>query len=341
MNENSKKINFFGRLKIAIVKLEEYGRFLEEKTFIAIKYFLLLAFIFATSLAGIQTYLFSQAANRGYSYIKNELPEFSYENKKLNFENTINAYDEKLDFYLIADTTENLEKEKIEEYKKNVKSSGIIFLNDKMIYDAYGEEMEIAYEEIEQKYDISYLNKDGLVEKIDSIGLGSIAITMFVAMLVTGFVVAIISLFMDWLIITIFAYFVSKICRVNIKFKQAFNISIYALTLSIILSVLYNIAYYLFDFYIEYFRIIYLLISYVYIVAAILIIKSDLIKQNMEVAKIEKVQKEIKEEMQKEEENNEDGKKEDDNRESKDELNNSDSDTDKNIDVGEPDGSEI
>ena len=83
----------------------------------------------------------------------------------------------------------------------------------------------------------------------------------------------------------------------------------------------------------------YLLISYVYIVAAIMMIKTDLIKQREELIKIEEVRKEVCEEL--EEENNRD--KEKDKKEEKDnkEEENKGVEERKPEINPEPDGSEI
>ena len=107
-----------------------------------------------------------------------------------------------------------------------------------------------------------------------------------------------------------FAYVSARICKLNLSFKQAFNIGIYALTLSIILTMFYNVAYYLFGFYTNYFKTVYMLISYVYVVAVILMIKSDLAKQYIEV---EKTQNEVHKEMIEQEKTKEENKDSDQN----------------------------
>jgi len=90
----------------------------------------------------------------------------------------------------------------------------------------------------------------------------------------------------------------------------------YALTLSIILNIIYLAVNILTGFTITYFGIGYNLISYIYLVTAILIIKSDLIKQQMELMRIIEVQKQVKKdfeerkEREKEDKEKEEGKDE-------------------------------
>ncbi len=102
----------------------------------------------------------------------------------------------------------------------------------------------------------------------------------------------------------------SKIAAVKLKYKEVFNMSIYALTLSIVLYLIYICVNISTGFTIKYFDLAYQIISYIYIVTAILMIKSDLIKQQIEVGKIIEEQKKVREE-KKQEDNEEEKPKED------------------------------
>ena len=330
-----KKVGFFSRIKIAVTKLENYGMFVEEKTSVAVKYFFLIVLLLTIVMGAVETYSIMKIVNKGYSYVKNEIPEFSYSEGKLEFSENVHAYDHEFDLYMIADTSEEVSEEKMTEYRDEIKSQGIIFLKDKAIYKSGIDEVEYNYAELASESGITDLNKEKMINEIDAIGLTGIAVTIFLTLFVGLYIIELITIFMDWLVITIFALVAARICGINMPFKAGFNISIYALTLSIILTILYNVAYYLAGFYTDYFRLVYLLISYVYVVAAILMMKSDLIKQQMEVTKIEEVQKKVHEELkeQEKEEDKKENKKPEDQEDKKEE-------TDDNI-AGEPDGSEI
>lgn len=115
----------------------------------------------------------------------------------------------------------------------------------------------------------------------------------------------------------------SKIVNINLKYKSVYNISVYALTLSIILYMIYIALNVLTGFYIRLFDIAYNAISYIYIATAILMIKSDLTKQQIEVTKIVEVQKQIQEEKEQEtEEEKPNKKKKEDEDENKDKEDN-------------------
>ena len=112
----------------------------------------------------------------------------------------------------------------------------------------------------------------------------------------------------DILLLTLLGFLLSKILGLRLKYKSIFNISAYSLTLSIILYLTYIVVNLFTGFNIVYFYIAYRLIAYIYIITALLIIKSDLIKQNMELTKIVEVQKQVKEEKEQEEEKKENEK---------------------------------
>lgn len=336
MEKENKKIGFFSRVKIAVAKLENYSLFVEEKTTVAVKYFFLIVLILSLVIAAVQTFDMVKMIQKGYQYVQNEMPDFSYEEGNLNFAGTVYSYDETYDLYMIADTQENIADEILQQYRNDIKSSGLIFLKDKVIYKRGNSETEYYYTDLSTQYGIDSMDKTKLIQEIDNIGTTGIAITIFLAVIVSVYLVQIVSTFIDWIVISIFACIAARICRINMRFKHGFNISIYALTLSIILSMCYQIANYMTGFYTEYFRVVYLLISYVYVVAVILMIKSDLLKQQVEVGKIVETQKQIHEELQEPKEKEEEEKKENKKPEEK-----STTESDENTTKDEPNGSEI
>ena len=121
------------------------------------------------------------------------------------------------------------------------------------------------------------------------------------------------------------------------KFSKLYAMSIYASTLSMILTVFYNILTNHFNINIDSFEFLSMLIAYIYITAVIYMIRSDLIKQQLELIQIAKVQAKVKEQMDKEKEE----KKEQEDKKEKEKDNDKE---EKPVDVDtndEPDGSEI
>ena len=131
------------------------------------------------------------------------------------------------------------------------------------------------------------------------------------------------------------------------KYSKLFTLSIYASTLSIILTVIYTMLNAFCGVYIEMFDYLSILIAYIYITAVIYMIRSDLIKQQIELIRIANVQAEEKERLEKErekekerEQEQEDDELEDAGKDSKDEEEKK-KESDDDIGDDEPDGSEI
>lgn len=102
----------------------------------------------------------------------------------------------------------------------------------------------------------------------------------------------------DILVVSAVGVVVTWITRIRMKYKPIFIMSIYALTLPIILNIIYLTLNILTGFTISYFQIVYNIIAYIYIVTVILIIKSDLIDQQKELIKIVEEQKIVKREQE-------------------------------------------
>ena len=88
----------------------------------------------------------------------------------------------------------------------------------------------------------------------------------------------------------------SKIARLKIKFKNAINIGIYAITLPVILNMIYIVVNGLTGFTISNFQWMYTVISYIYVFIAILMIRTDLINRQLQLIKIQEEQQKIREE---------------------------------------------
>ncbi len=340
MDNSQEKIGFFKRIKIAVFKLEEYGNFLGEKLSKSFKYFFLLILLLTVVMVATGAYDFYKMVNTGISYIKNELPEFSYSDGNLKFERNVEAYDNNYQFKLYINTDDQISDETLKSYKDDIYSvkDGLIVLEDKVIYIVQGKSLENTYSEIINMYNINISNKQDLIKFIDDFGVSNIVIGYAASSFIAIYLVNVINILGDLIVIAIFGYLASRICGIKFKFTPMITLSIYSLTLSIILTAIYNVVLVLTGFVIKYFEVMYLLIAYVYIIAAIFMIKYDLIKQTQELQKIIEVQKQVKNEAEDKLDGNEEPKEE----ESKKEENKDDSPVEvPKEDNKEPDGSEI
>ena len=159
------------------------------------------------------------------------------------------------------------------------------------------------------------ISKTGLISLIEEKRV-QIDFTIFASLFGITYVIYIVSTIIDALALSLLVIIISKMAKIPLKYSQCITVAISALTLPIILNLIYNCANILTGFYMTYFQIMYTLISYIYIVAVILIMKSDLIKKRqlikatIEVKKLEQEQenKETKEEKKEEEKDKKDDK---------------------------------
>lgn len=123
---------------------------------------------------------------------------------------------------------------------------------------------------------------DEIATVINSYSSGQIIAITGISIFIAFFIATI----FDVLILSLFGLVNCFFAKIKINYKAVFNMSIYALTLSIILREIYYAITLLTDFKIKYFDIMYVAISYIILTAAIFMIKSNVIKQHMELMRI-------------------------------------------------------
>lgn len=139
--------------------------------------------------------------------------------------------------------------------------------------------------------------------------------------------------------ISIVGYITSWMLKIKMRYVAIFNMSVYAITLSVLLNTIYLIINMFIPFTISYFQVMYVAVATIYLIAAIFIIKSETIKKQAELMKIEETQKMVKKEL--EQENKEEEKqKESDKKEKKEDKSGDNKEKKKDNNVGEePEGS--
>ena len=337
----NKKIGFFERIKLAIFKLEDYGMFLGERLSVAIKYFFLLVLLVSVFTSIATTYNCSKMINKFESYAKNELPDFTFENGNLTFSKNVEAYDNEFEFSFIADTQKDITQESITNYKNKIANLGLILLADKAVFIADGNEIEVEYTQLTKELgDISIANKQELINQLTPNTINTIIGNYFIADIIGTYLYNITAVFLDVCVVAVFGWVASRFCGISLKVIPVIQLSIYSLTLSLILSAIYSVTYVFTNFYIEYFDVFYLLIAYVYIIAAIFMVKYDLIKHNEELQELLQVEIQVRKEN--EEDTSEDTDKKEESQNDEDKKEKEEKPEEPVIENNrEPDGSEI
>jgi len=313
------KIPFFKKIWLSITKFERYPEMATEGVGRAISYLLKLILLFAIIISGFMIYNFHMNLQQSIRLLDENISEINYKDGileiKPNNEETLNIETEI--GTLIVDT--NTEKEEtIREYEKNIKKNdlSIIWLNNKVVLYADGVEEAYYYGEILEGFEITEFNKSDLINYFTNNNM--IYASYFVIMLIATFIAYFITTLLDVLVLSLFGLLTSYMVGIKIRYRAIFNMSVYALTISIILKLIYVLVGMFSDFTIKYFDFMYTAIGYICLVASIFMIKSDVIKQQMELIKIREKMKEQKEQEmerenkpeEKEEKKEEDNKKE-------------------------------
>lgn len=325
--EEENKISFWKKIKISIFGLEEYQKLATQRVGKSIGYLAKLMLIFVFLISLVVTYRFSTVVNSAKQYIENEVEEVHFEDNilrvKLKDENKqaiVVEETEMLNGKVVIDTGD-LTEEQVTKYEEAVKgyNNGIIVLKDKMIFKTGMASIStnISYQDISQRYHIVKLDKQDVVNMLSGTMIWSLYIAFFATMLIYLFIIYFSTVLVDALLYSLLGYITGIFSRLRLKYSATYNIAVHSLTLPIILNLVYMMINLSTGFVIKYFDIMYLAITCIYIIAAILMIKSDMIKQQIELSRIiseqEKVKQELarKEQEKKEEEERERIRKED------------------------------
>ena len=283
--EEKKKIGFFKRLYISIVKLEDYPIFFDEPLYKSILYFIAVC-ILGSLLLGIGCSLFmNKIFFRGFSYLKTSVPNFTIENGMIKEELLEYGYDKKYDLYFRIDSKEDMNYSDAvsvaaEEYGDLfTDANNFVLLYKTKAFIKYKEQhIELGYKEFLERMQMDSLDKETLVSELDENEGPMLYLVPILIILVFGFSNILIEL-ENVLILTLFAILTAMIiARLRISLKTAFELVCHTETVPIIVSNLFLIYYlqpqvnsFVSDKLLG-------LISYIYIAAVLLIIKADLIE---------------------------------------------------------------
>ena len=103
------------------------------------------------------------------------------------------------------------------------------------------------------------------------------------------------------LMLSFLGFLTTKIIKLRMRYAAIFNMSVYAITLSLLLEIIYIPINVFTGFTIKYFDVMYVTVATIYLVAAIFIIKSEFIKKQAELMKILEMQEEVKRQLEQQE----------------------------------------
>ena len=308
MEEKKENMNFLMRVYKAITNFDIYSKFAEESLSKAIIYGFILILIISLVLTINYLGIFREKILEGINYLNENVENITFTEGILSFNS--NQYvnyegEDKLIPIVIVDTGES---PNIDEYKKkvNLYNYGFIILRDKILVprSVNGEFDALVYSDY----------YTGNFTKEEFIGISNnsnIYIYMAIGIFIVEFIDFFINILLNALMLALMGQIIGLTLRIRIKFSAAYKMGIYALSLPMILQLVYIIVNTRTGFIINNFLWLYMTISYIYMLIAILMIKTDFINTQKELIKIQLEQKKIHEEIiqkEREEKQKESGK---------------------------------
>lgn len=304
--EEKKKISFFANIKNCICNLEKYPEMAARPFNTVLKYWLKVIAIFTIVVSIVSIYGISKDLNSGIEYFKNEIPDLEFKDNKLSLktDETVKVENEESFIKKLIIDTNDITDEQIEEYKTEIGKSqtGALLLTDKIIVNTGSGLVEYSYETIAKSYNIGNMTKDDMINYFSGSNLVMIYGGIFIMSYLYLFIAYLFSTLLDAFILGTLGYVTALLLRLKIKYVAMIKTAIHALTLPIILNLIYIVVQSLFGFEIKYFEIMYIAVAYIYIIAAILMIKSDFVKKGQELNKIIEEQQRVKEELERQKE---------------------------------------
>lgn len=316
--KNKKKSynGFFKKLYYAIVKIEKYPEMAADGLPKAIFYFVKLVAIFAIISCLGTIYQLNKVVSESVNYLQNDFPEFYYQEGILEIKSdTPIEFAGNEQFGKIIVDTKQEDEQQINIYINQITESGdgAVILKDKVILktEAVLGTTNYNYAELFGQMGINSFDKEDVINFINSSQMIGLYASVFLMMFIYTFIIYFLNLLTYVIFISIFGCLANLITKLRMRYVAVFNMSVYAITLSTILFMIYVGINIFVPFTIKYFEPMYISVATIYLIAAILIIKSETIKKQAELTKIVEIQKQIREELnQKEEQEKEKQRKE-------------------------------
>lgn len=305
MEGSKKKSSFFRDVLASIKDFDFYQEFALRNLGKSIGYLLKLMILFSIIVGIAYTYQTAKGIENVVSYLKTDMPDFRYENHKIAVDTDTPIIINNDKSGVIIDAKTHF-KDTIEEYIRKISlyDNGVIFLEDRMVIKnaALSSVNTIIYEQLASKYQVENFTKQDVIDYMDGINKNFFYGGLFLGIFLYLVLIYTLSVLIDCIMLAALGYFIARIVGVNIKYRSSFGMAVHAITLPILLNIVYMVVNVFTGFEIRYFNIMYTTISFIYMVTAILIIRTNLLKQQIEIAKVRKEQEKIHEELERQRE---------------------------------------
>lgn len=294
--EKEIRLSFFKRLKMSIFDFDKYHEIAGEGLGRAMMYLVKIILLFSLVISFALTFKFTQIVNGATEYVRNEVPNFSFNDNTFHVESendVIIENHEYTDFKIILSNAEEYSEDSIRDFD----GMALVFSKNKIfLKQANGTSIVTqTYDKISDSLSLNGLDKDKVIGFFSGENGYTIYANIFAVIFITSFLTYFMTAILDTIALSLLGFIVSRIIKLPLKYGAIYSISISAITLPIIINMIYMVVSLFTGFIIPYFTIMYTLISYVYLIAALLIMKSEIIKKKVKI-QIEIANKDKKEE---------------------------------------------
>ena len=311
MKKKSNNISFPKRFIMSIKDIDQYSAFTEEKFLSGFYYFTILIAIF-TLIITIASFVCLNYLKNGFIEEVKKVPDFKIENNEFSIDWSEDIVNEDT-YYLknlfnsvfsndFSDTDYNIKSkvllsnkkapENIADADKNYEGLYLALYSDKVIFSSLANTMTYSYEELTNNYGLKeFINKQEFIDAIDT----ALNVRMFISMFI-GFFLGNYLLFLIFVLtFALLGFILGKIFGLDLSYGKVLNISFSAITLPLIVDLIYKIVRMFTGFKVVHFDILFTILAYLYIVASIyLIYKANKAQPNKQRIKSNKEEQEEK-----------------------------------------------
>lgn len=255
----NKRIPFFKEMYRSITDFDYYKQLVDSKTSKCFVYFFILILIYAiVGTIGI-SYSTSKSMNQIKRFIDAEINELDYNDGILSV--NANTYKSYYNDQVIIDTSGN---EIIE-----TKGAKAIFQKEKFSILAQNQYISFPY----KIFFSGNYNKEDIINLFE---FKNYAVMIIIISIIATYISFGISTILDVLVVALIGYILFRIVgNTRIGYKKSLNISIHAVTLPVILAMIYLLLNTFTGFEVKYFSTMYTSISTIYVTTAVILIKME------------------------------------------------------------------
>ncbi|MEN8432948.1 DUF1189 family protein [Clostridium septicum] len=223
------KLSFIKRMRISVANIRGYDVLVKECFNKVLMYILVLSLIIGLTLGISQAIFLGTFENIAINLLNEEDYKFEMKNGELNFEKS--PYEkEEGSVISIFDTTKSVDD--VESYRSIVvhKDMSVIFFKDGVVARSNGDQYIAKFKDI--PFMPEYMNNDTLIDAVNKLSI--LKYIIIVVMVLVKYA----AILVQGLIVSVAGILINKMKKTNLKYVDILKISLYAMTLPIILSLI-------------------------------------------------------------------------------------------------------